>query len=83
MAKKIRQDLEKIYGPEYAVLLNIMGDLREAVMAAGRSSDDNRRLFENLLQSPILEAIRHEQWDCVQWIIRDLTGVDMNLPEKG
>jgi precorrin-2 dehydrogenase / sirohydrochlorin ferrochelatase len=83
LAKKIRRELERTYGPEYALLLNIMGDLRGIVKAAGRPSDDNRNLFENLLQSPILEAIRHEQWERVRQIIRDVTGVETNLSGKG
>jgi len=83
LAKKIRRELEEVYGAEYGVLLRIMGDLRQKVTAAGRSSDDNRGVFEDLLQSPILEEIRRERWGQVKRIVRELAGVDMDLPEKG
>jgi precorrin-2 dehydrogenase/sirohydrochlorin ferrochelatase len=82
LAKKIRQDLEKTYGAEYAVLLKIMGHLRERIVAVGRPSDENRDIFEALLQSPILEEISQERWDRVKRIIRDIAGVDMDPGEE-
>ncbi len=83
LARRIRQDMEKAYGEEYAVLLEIMGDLRDKVIAAGRSSADNRDIFEALLQSTILEEIREERWAEVKRIVRDITGVDAEMPGKG
>ena len=33
LAKKLRKELEGAYGPEYAVLIEILGELREKVIA--------------------------------------------------
>lgn len=83
LAKKIRLELEHTYGPEYGILLQILGILRHQVLTAGGPSAQNRILFETLLCSPILEAIRHEEWERVQEIIQATTGLDVDLPLGG
>lgn len=75
LAKKLRKELEDRYGPEYAVLLNIMGDLREAVIAQGRSSAENKLLFESIISSDILQALRGENRRRVREIISGITGL--------
>jgi glutamyl-tRNA reductase len=35
MSKKIRQDMEKIYGPEYEGVIKLMGGIRESLRGAG------------------------------------------------
>ncbi len=82
LAKKLRRELEAAYGGEYAVLLHILGKLREKVMAKGRSSAENRKKFEAVLASPILEMIRGGQWREVRALIRELTGVDMEVKPR-
>lgn len=67
MAKKIREQLEKEFGKEYAVFLEIMGKIREKVLTPDRfsrgltkskESDKNKRIFEKLVNSNMLEWIR-------------------------
>lgn len=59
MAKKIRRQLEKEFGKEYAVFLDIMGKVRDKVLKRGWESDKNKRIFEKLVNSNMLEWIRH------------------------
>ena len=58
LAKKLRKELEEHYGPEYETLLKIMGELRGKIIDRGEGSDENRKLFEALVDSDILEPIR-------------------------
>ena len=81
LAKKIRRELEQAYGDEYSILLEILGNLRPQIVAVGRPADDNRLIFEALLQSPMLEAIRNNQWDQVQEIVRRITGLHIDPPK--
>jgi siroheme synthase, N-terminal domain len=74
LAKKLRGDMEHIFGTEYQTLLEVMGQLREKLVAKGRSSDENRRMFESVVHSDILKHIRDESWDKVKKIIYDITG---------
>jgi precorrin-2 dehydrogenase / sirohydrochlorin ferrochelatase len=83
LAKQISRELAGIYGEEYAVLVRIMGALRERVVAAGRPPDENREIFENLLQSPILSAIKENRWEQVRQIVLDVAGIDADLSGGG
>src|SRR3990170_4648140 len=58
MAKKIRKKLEKEFGHEYAVFLEIMGKIRDKVLTRSKESDKNKRLFERLVNSPLIEWIK-------------------------
>lgn len=82
LSKKLRQEMEATYGPEYAVLLDILGELRGRVMAGGRSSAENRECFTAVVRSDILDDIRHKAWAKVKEKIRMLTGVDMEVEPR-
>lgn len=58
MAKKIRQKLEKEFGKEYAVFLDIMGRIREKVLKSSEESGKNKKIFERLISSPLLGWIK-------------------------
>ena len=82
LAKKIRKELEAVYGPEYAILLEILGELRGKVIAGGRPSDENRACFEAVVSSEILDHIRAKRWKHVEDLIRRLTGVEMEVEPR-
>ena len=79
LAKKLRKELEEHYGPEYETLLKIMGELRGKIIDRGEGSDENRKLFEALVDSDILEPIRKGAWKKVEKIVKDMTGVAIDL----
>jgi len=79
LARKLREKMEEKYGPEYGILLDIMGNLREKIIARGGTSAENKRIFESVLDSDILRHIREEEWDRAREIVRDLTGEDVKL----
>ncbi len=79
LARRLRADMEEKYGPEYGILLDIMGNLRERIIARGGTSAENKRIFESVLDSDILRHIREEKWDRAREIVRDLTGEDVAL----
>lgn len=79
LARKLREELEGCYGPEYAVLTGILGKLRERVIAAGRPADENREKFESLVASDILQHIRAGRWGEIETLIKERTGVEMGV----
>jgi precorrin-2 dehydrogenase/sirohydrochlorin ferrochelatase len=79
LAKKLRVELEAVYGPEYAILLEIMGELREKVIGEGHTTTENRHCFASVVSSEILDHIRAKRWDCVKQLIAELTGVKMEV----
>ena len=79
LAKKLREDMEQLFGTEYGTLLEVMGQLREKLVVKGRSSDENRRLFESVVHSDILKHIKDKSWDKVRKIIYDITGENIKV----
>lgn len=82
LAKKLRTELEAAYGQEYAILLQIMGELREKIIADRRPSAENRERFEAVVSSRILDHIRAGRWKEVKALIRELTGVEMEVEPR-
>ncbi len=61
LAKKIRQQLEKQFGPEYATLLDLMGAIRRKLLAESKSPEANKRKLEQLLDEGFLDMIRQDR----------------------
>ncbi|MCX5857496.1 MAG: bifunctional precorrin-2 dehydrogenase/sirohydrochlorin ferrochelatase [Deltaproteobacteria bacterium] len=79
LAKKLREDMQQQYGPEYQVLLRIMGSLRKKVLTQSDAPEDNKALFVDLVHSDILQAIRDGNRDLVNKIIYEHSGIDMDV----
>lgn len=58
LARRIREELEKKFGPEYAVLTKLLGELRSQVVGTGSNPDENKKLFLEILDSEMLAALR-------------------------
>lgn len=74
MAKKIRQQLEKEFGKEYAVFLDIMGKIRDKVLTRSKESDKNKRLFERLVDSPMIEWIKEGKKKEINRFLKKILG---------
>ncbi len=81
MAKRIRDEIEANLDEGFGPLLVIMGVLRERVLARGQSSEENRRLFETLADSPLTTLVREERWGEAERIIFEITGEELVLPD--
>ncbi|MFQ6044509.1 MAG: bifunctional precorrin-2 dehydrogenase/sirohydrochlorin ferrochelatase, partial [Candidatus Poribacteria bacterium] len=59
LAKRIRQQLEKQYGPEYAEFLDILGEARKVAMDIIPTQKQRRQIFEKLIDdSEIFDLIK-------------------------
>ncbi|MEW6348941.1 MAG: bifunctional precorrin-2 dehydrogenase/sirohydrochlorin ferrochelatase [Thermodesulfobacteriota bacterium] len=72
LARRIREQLERHFGPEYATFTRIMAGLRKAVLATGRNSDENKALFLRIVDSDVLDALRQNDRERVVSRLRDL-----------
>ena len=79
LAAKVRDEVSAFIGPEYEMLIEIMARLRQMVQKKGLSPEENKKLFEAVINSDIAERIRAEDWGGVAEVIRDLTGVDLDV----
>ncbi len=58
LAKRLRERLEQEFGPEYAVLLEALREVREDMKKRNVAPDLRRRIFERLAEDDIVYAAR-------------------------
>jgi precorrin-2 dehydrogenase/sirohydrochlorin ferrochelatase len=58
LARKIREDLESVYGDEYAELLKVLGRVRERAMREVADPGRRRALLERAVEADLLTLIR-------------------------
>jgi len=58
LAKKIRKELENIYGSEYAVFLDYMGKIREKLLKSNISEKDRKKILQNIINSDALNYLK-------------------------
>ncbi len=83
LAKKLRQDMELLFGQEYETFLEIMGRVRRKLLASQRSSEDNKKVFAALVGSDVLRLIREKNWEEARRCIHDIAGVDVDVSKDG
>ena len=72
LARKIREDLEKIFGGEYEDLLILLGRLRKDVLSWGFSHDKNGEIFNRIVRSDIFDAMVRKDWHEITSILNDI-----------
>jgi len=77
LASLLRKELEKLYGPEYDFLLQILGDLRLKILYQGRSQAENKEMFNRLLHPDMIDWIRNRNFDKVAAHIEKNLGSDV------
>jgi len=74
LARAVREELETRFGPEYADFLALMGSVREEVIARGEDQKANQAVFEALVRSGLLEAVREKDWTSAAGILAEVLG---------
>jgi precorrin-2 dehydrogenase/sirohydrochlorin ferrochelatase len=58
LAKKLRKDLETIFGPEYDSFIELLGMIRKKLLSKGQASSQNKLIFQRLVDSSLLGLIK-------------------------
>ena len=58
LAKKIRQDLEEGFPEIYGLYLELLGQLRNEILARKMSLQENKKIFQTLVNSPVLSWLK-------------------------
>ena len=66
LARRIREELESLFGAEYDEFLEIMGEVRSRVLREIPDKEERRRIFECLINSDLLKLIREGERDLVE-----------------
>ena len=79
LASALRQALEGQFGPEYGVLVDILGALRDTVLAGGRPHAENKLIFARLADPEMAAWIRDGLWQKLARHIQEVLGPDVPL----
>ncbi|MCU1347722.1 MAG: precorrin-2 dehydrogenase / Sirohydrochlorin ferrochelatase [Acidobacteria bacterium] len=63
LARRLKHDLQRVAGPEYAQLNDLLGGLRAAAKQALPTDDDRKRFFDGILAAGVLELLRAGERD--------------------
>lgn len=74
LARKLREELEQHFGPEYGPYLTLLQTLRTRLLAARRGHPDNAAIFRRLVDSPLLPALRRGDMQEVRQILKEILG---------
>lgn len=66
LAKKLRLDLEELFGPEYQELLQLLGSWRAKIRGKYDDPKERREALERVINSEILELIRRGETDLAE-----------------
>jgi precorrin-2 dehydrogenase/sirohydrochlorin ferrochelatase len=62
LAARIREQLEKTYGSEYADFLELLGEVRRDIVENVEDSEVRKEILENIVQSDILTLIKEKRY---------------------
>jgi precorrin-2 dehydrogenase/sirohydrochlorin ferrochelatase len=74
MAKKLRHELERQFGEEYAVLLKLMGAIRKRLLAEAHAPEAHKPFFEKIVHSDILTWIRDGRMQEMNRLLAEILG---------
>ncbi len=79
LARKIREELEKKFGEEYAKFTEILGLIRKQVLEKYDGEEDRKKIFTSLVESNIVELIKNSQWKHVESVLSRILGENFSL----
>ncbi len=71
LARKIREDLEKVYGEEYNTYVKILGFIRKEIKMKKYSQRINEKIFDELINSDLFELVKDKKFSDVSLFISD------------
>jgi precorrin-2 dehydrogenase / sirohydrochlorin ferrochelatase len=75
-AKFLRRQLQDQFGPEYGVMLDLMGAIRQRLLAQAHAPEQHKPLFEKLIQGGLLEKIKGGDHQGIDALLESVLGPD-------
>ena len=73
-AKHVRKRLETQFGPEYGVMLELMGAIRSKLLAGAHEPEVHKPLFEQLIDGDLVALIKDQQIDRIDQLLERVLG---------
>ncbi|MBU0986624.1 MAG: bifunctional precorrin-2 dehydrogenase/sirohydrochlorin ferrochelatase, partial [Proteobacteria bacterium] len=78
-AKKLRKDLEKTFGNEYARFLQLMGAIRKKLLKEDHEPEAHKHLFEQLIGRNLIGLIKDHKDQDINALLREILGEGFEL----
>ncbi|MDX2451727.1 bifunctional precorrin-2 dehydrogenase/sirohydrochlorin ferrochelatase [Desulfosarcina sp.] len=73
-AKHVRKRLETQFGPEYGVVLELMGAIRSKLLAGAHEPEVHKPLFEQLIDGDLVALIKDQEIDRIDQLLERVLG---------
>jgi precorrin-2 dehydrogenase/sirohydrochlorin ferrochelatase len=73
-AKHLRRHLEREFGPEYALFLELMGRIRQRLLAEAHAPEAHKPLFERLIAGNLVDLIRRQERAAIDRLLQSVLG---------
>jgi precorrin-2 dehydrogenase/sirohydrochlorin ferrochelatase len=83
LARRVREDLERLLGPEYERALDVLGRLRRHLQTRAVSSAERQRILGGLVDSDLLDRLRAPDAAAVDRLLAEHAGGDVSLASLG
>jgi len=83
LARKLREELQQHFGPEYGPYLDLLKRVRARLLTERRAHPDNGPLFHRLVRSPLHEAVAQGDRARVLNILHEVLGSAISAPVLG
>ncbi len=83
LSRRIRQQLEQDFGPEWAPYLRILKAARDVVLTKSGPDPQNRELFYRLIDSDLLRLVDEGDQKGVNALLASVLGPEANLSSLG
>jgi len=81
LAKKLRIELEKQFGNEYADFLRLMGAIRKKLLSRKHEPEAHKHLFEQLITGNLLDMVRGRRKDEIDSLLYKVFGKGFRFDE--
>jgi precorrin-2 dehydrogenase/sirohydrochlorin ferrochelatase len=81
LAKKLRKDLSRQFGEEYALFLRLMGHIRKKLLSQAHESEAHKQLFKQLINRGLLDMIRDDRKDNIDSLLYEVLGEGFEYAE--
>jgi precorrin-2 dehydrogenase / sirohydrochlorin ferrochelatase len=79
LARKLREDLQEQFGPEYETGLRLMGAARERLLETGHDPEAHKRVFRALINDGIFPNLKANRIDTVNRMLKERLGSDYSF----
>jgi len=83
LARKLREELQEHFGPEYLPYLALLKAVRVRLLEDRRGQPENARLFHRLVDSPLLEAVARGDRARIVALLGEVLGTALSPPVLG